>query len=495
MKQVRTYILGLVLVLMTIAPLTGATVAEPEETEVGTEVSEKADAESVAVMTEAVQQSALILQLKQKLAQAQYRYYLLQSNVEQAKDGLEEVRDVIENLEEEVASLDALIKDTRKKILSVKSQIERKKMDLADLEEEVLMLEMQFEDQKAVVSELMTLLYVKQDIYYDDGEINTVKVLASPNSVSQTLQKLTYLDLIEAENQVQIEKMADLNEEMIGKWDEIREKRDELDVLDVQLAEELGTLKAERTAQETMLEEVQNEEMIYESMIEAADEREDDLLREIEIYEENVELMETKFSGTHGLLTEEQRDLIGKIEDDLAASFSVEDAADFLDLDWPVTPKDGLTAYFIDSNYQAVFGVQHHALDVRAKQGSTIFAPADGVVSSVVFDPDSSKYAYIRVAHRKGVMTVYGHVTAVAVEVGDYVKRDQILGLTGGMPGSTGAGVRTTGPHLHFEVWQDGVHVDPLKYLPLEQVPAEYLEAVQKALEAEILEIQAELGL
>ena len=42
------------------------------------------------------------------------------------------------------------------------------------------------------------------------------------------------------------------------------------------------------------------------------------------------------------------------------------------------------------------------------------------------------------------------------------VLRGQVLGKTGAMPGTPGAGVRTTGPHLHFEVWQDGVRVDPL---------------------------------
>lgn len=505
MKQVKTLLITFILVLIGAMPIMGAAITGAEEAvpqeldNAGAEVGETADAADIEVMTEAVQQSTLLLQLKQKLAQAQYRYHLLQSNVENAKEGLEQVRDVIKSLEAEIDQLKALISDTEKKILSVKSQIERKKMELEDLEEEVQMLELQLEDQKEVVSELMTLLYVKQDVYYDNSEVNAVKVLASPDSVSETLQKLTYLDLIEAENQTQIDKMVAMTDELTGKWDEIRKKREELDTLDSKLAEELNKYKEELAAQEALLEETKDEEMIYETMLASADEREDELLKEIDIYQENVDIMEAKFSGMEVLLNEDQQDLIDKIENDLSDKFEIETAADFLDLDWPIDPSPGLTAYFIDSGYVNTFGVQHYAIDIRANQGSNIFAPADGVVSEVVYSSDSTRYAYVRITHRKGVSTVYGHLSEVAVEVGDYVSRDQIIGLSGGMPGTTGAGVRTTGPHLHFEIWQDGIRVDPLLYLPLEEVPSEYLpdeyQAILEAqLEAEILELQEEIG-
>jgi hypothetical protein len=75
-----------------------------------------------------------------------------------------------------------------------------------------------------------------------------------------------------------------------------------------------------------------------------------------------------------------------------------------------------------------------------------------------------------------------------------------MIAFTGATPGSVGAGARTTGPHLHFEVWQDGARVDPLLYLPLEEVPSEdlpdsYIEEMQNDLENEIRQIQEALGL
>lgn len=451
------------------------------------------------VMTEAVQQSTLLLQLKQKLAQIRYRYTLLQTNVEKAKENLVEVDAAINNLEMVIASLESQIEDTEKQILNVKSQKERKKMELEDLEEEVTILELQLEDQKELVGELMTLLYVKRDVYFDDEGVNPVKVLASEGSVSETLQKITYLDLIEGENQVQINKMMMLSTELTEKWSEIRIKRSELEGLDESLAEELVRLQGEKMAQEELLDELEDEKLILESMLESADQREDELKREIRIYEENVRIMEEKLAGISGALSEDQLVLIEQIEAEMLEQFEAELAADALQLDWPISPAKGLTALFHDEGYKKTFGVDHYALDIRAKQGSSIFAPADGVVTEVIYDGESSKYAYIMVAHRMGVMTLYGHVSAPAVSAGDYVTRGQIIGFTGGTPKTVGAGARTTGPHLHFEVWQDGARIDPLKYLDLTEVPEddlpdEYKLLLQGQLAAQIKELEDALG-
>lgn len=451
-------------------------------------------------LTQVVEQSSLLLQLKQKLAQLQYRYTLLEQNVEDAKEGLIEMDAAITNLEMVLANLSDQIKDNQRQITSVKTQKERKMMEIEDLEEEVQILELQLADQKVLVGELMTLIYVKRDVYYNDNGVDPVKVLASPESVSKTLQDITYLDMIEDENQNQINKMSEMTQELGEKWTELRTRKSELETLDSELANEQTRLMAEREAQQELLEEMKAEKAILEAMLATADEREEDLLQEIKIYENNVKSMEEKLAGMSSLLTADQQETVAQIQADMAQDFDSVEASAFLQLDWPVSPGSGLTAFFNDSGYKEQFGVGHGALDIRAKQGSSIYAPADGVVTSVIYDAASTRYAYIQIAHRMGVMTVYGHISAPAIAAGDYVTRGQLIGYTGGMPDSIGAGVRTTGPHLHFEVWQDGVRVDPLKYLsleevPMESLPEEYLDQVQSALEAQIRQIQDAMGL
>lgn len=462
--------------------------------------AESSSGVTVEEMNVLVEQSTLLLQLKQKVAQIQYRYTMLQENLEMAEKNLEEANQAITDLELIIGNLDEQIADVNRQTLNVKTQKEQKKMDIEDIQIEITDLEAQLEHEKEIVSELMALLYVKRNVYFDaNASIDAIKVLASPNSVSETLQSMTYLDMISAETQTHMDNVTTLSESLAEKWLEVREKQDELDTLDAKLAEESSALGLERAHQEEILDETISERTILEAMLSSSDQNEGDLESEIRIYQSNIEMLEKSLAEADALLSEDQRTTIADIQSEMASQFSVDEASAFLSLDWPVSPSGGLSAFFHDSGYQATFGVDHYAVDIRVKQGTAIYAPADGVVQNVVFDPESTRFAYITIAHRKGVSTLYGHISSPAVAIGDYVTREQLIGYSGGAPSTIGAGARTTGPHLHFEVWQDGVRADPLQYLPIEElpletVPAEYMSQVQSALESSIRDLTESLN-
>lgn len=98
----------------------------------------------------------------------------------------------------------------------------------------------------------------------------------------------------------------------------------------------------------------------------------------------------------------------------------------------------------------------HEGLDIANAVGTPVFAPADGIVSKV--DRDNGVGKTISINHGYGIVTKYGHLSDMYVHVGKRVKRGEKIAAVG----NTG---RSTGPHLHYEVLVDGIHVNPEKYI------------------------------
>lgn len=118
-------------------------------------------------------------------------------------------------------------------------------------------------------------------------------------------------------------------------------------------------------------------------------------------------------------------------------------------LAWPVI--GGITSYF---------GPQHPlGIDIALMPGDPVNSAGDGVVTFAGGDPCCSYGRYIIIEHDNGLVTLYGHLSVIYVEQGDRVDMGDRIGLGG----YTGFG---TGPHLHFEVHEDDMLMDPLTYLP-----------------------------
>lgn len=158
------------------------------------------------------------------------------------------------------------------------------------------------------------------------------------------------------------------------------------------------------------------------------------------------------------VLTTQISDVIGKIE-------GVENGTDGLPslFQWPVNGP--ISAGYLDPAYELVFRIPHRAIDIAVRQGTAVRAVSDGIVYAVK-DGGATGYSYILIGHQNGFASLYGHIFQAYVTPGQKVTGGATIGLSGGIPGTRGAGYMTTGAHLHLEMTKDGKHFDPRTVLP-----------------------------
>lgn len=121
-------------------------------------------------------------------------------------------------------------------------------------------------------------------------------------------------------------------------------------------------------------------------------------------------------------------------------------------------PVKGSISSYYGKRYHPITGEEefHTGLDVSSSSGTPVRATADGIVS---FSGWSGGNGYLVVLeHGHGFSTFYAHNKKNIVKVGQKVKRGDIISYVG----TTGD---STGPHVHYEIWKNGRHVNPIQYI------------------------------
>lgn len=121
-------------------------------------------------------------------------------------------------------------------------------------------------------------------------------------------------------------------------------------------------------------------------------------------------------------------------------------------LTFPLVPP---TVGFISQHFDP--SRNHFGLDYAGKQGAPIFAAADGYVVFSGWTYDDGNMLII--SHGDRYLTIYKHNQSLFKSAHSPVKRGEIIGVLGT------SGHTSLGPHLHFEVWKDGIPHDPEEYL------------------------------
>lgn len=123
-----------------------------------------------------------------------------------------------------------------------------------------------------------------------------------------------------------------------------------------------------------------------------------------------------------------------------------------------IAPTHGLFTSGFGARRDPITGRRafHRGMDISAPRGTPVKATADGFVTKAGGAGALGKAVYL--SHGYGIVTRYGHLSAIDVEDGDHVKRGQVVGYVG----NTG---RSTGTHLHYEVLDNGKAQNPRIYI------------------------------
>jgi len=137
-----------------------------------------------------------------------------------------------------------------------------------------------------------------------------------------------------------------------------------------------------------------------------------------------------------------------------------------------------ITSYFGYRYHPILHFTRFHAgIDIGAGWGTPIVAAADGQIAAAGWAGGYGRE--VRIAHADGLMTLYGHMSEIVAQPGSYVHAGQLIGYVG----SSGL---STGPHLHFEVRQNGTPVNPLtvRFATVQVADTGVINAVKARLKA-----------
>ena len=124
---------------------------------------------------------------------------------------------------------------------------------------------------------------------------------------------------------------------------------------------------------------------------------------------------------------------------------------------WPTDPRGYLSSAF-GYRIDPFTGIRafHRAVDISTPHGQEVLATAAGRIVSA--KPTGNLGKLIVIDHGFGLRTRYGHLSSFTVGGGDQVARGDLIGYVG----STG---RSTGSHVHYEIWADGRPINPYRFL------------------------------
>lgn len=417
-------------------------------------------------------------------------YEKIGESIQSKREYLEQQNDKIsrrvDSLEASISELENEIQEVTEKVNGMNQQIIILKQEIEINKKTIELLKTKIEQNTQILLEYLVYLYKKGETLSTGQDIDALKsILLSWEDIDVLLNDMYFKSIIQVTGQQLLQNHKKFVGELYMKKVEL--ETSESDLIDLRKASilEKSILDEKKASKQRILDVTKWQEELYQKYVSEKVEAEKDIkikeLREkIQLNNTKKQLLEkyncefvdiTQANTQLGLLSSQCQD-INKIIYAESRISGVDSGNN--PLDWPVSPVLGMSAYFRDADYKKQLGTDHDAIDIITPQATEIKAPMDGYVIYIQ-PPVNTGYAYVALKHSDGLVTLYGHISKVDVGMYDFVKRGQVFALSGGEYGTQGAGILTSGPHLHFVVYEDEQYADPLEFLDLSYLPFQSL--------------------
>ena len=316
--------------------------------------------------------------------------------------------------------LDSQIANTNARIANVEAQI-------AQYDALITQTQAELDQAEADEAEQMEVFHQCVRAMEEGGTISYWSVLFNAVDFSDLLGRLDAANEIMEFRQSVVDELRRLQEEIAGKKADLETQRTAQEDAKTELEATLSELDAQRAEANALVAEIENNESEYQTALDEIDAEEEAIQAEIV-----------------------------RLSRELAAANGDTGAA-LGGYIWPVSSRRITSPFGPRNTGIPGASTNHNGVDIGGVGYTTeVHAAKAGTV--IVSQRSSSYGEYVVVSHGSGNTTLYAHMSSRSVSVGDYVDQGDVLGITG----STGI---SSGPHLHFEITENGSRVNPLNYL------------------------------
>lgn len=377
-----------------------------------------------------------------------------QNRLEQEKQELE---DKLAALRDDEAQKQEYQDTLQEQIDVVQSQIDTARKNINELNESINALTLKLEKSEQEMSDTIQQFRERVVALYKAGSVSTLEVLLDSTSFSDFSMRSEMLKTMSKRDEELLDKIEQYMNDTKAEREECEEKKQEVADLQKTLEskqEELDGLYEENAA---AIEQVQGAQGATEAALEQNeeelaqnDQKMQDLIAAQKAYEEELRRQQQEAAENGG----GGGDGSGAIGD---GEFDYPTGGGGVEGFNPIWPLPGVS--YVSCYYGGYDG--HRGMDIAGPYGTAIVAAESGtVIEANNYDSWGDSWGYYVLIYHNGTYTTrYAHMSSMVVSTGQYVEKNQIIGYEG----ATG---NVTGPHLHFEVYQNGSRVDPMNFLP-----------------------------